>query len=88
LLQGVLPSSIQFEQVLPLLDPSNDPSLTKRGTFPQKVRRHSAHFSSSRHAALAWVALAAWWPPPPLQASSSLAACLPAHLFTAQHAIA
>ncbi|KAL4419835.1 hypothetical protein ABPG75_006933 [Micractinium tetrahymenae] len=35
--QGTAPSGLQFTQILPLLDPDNDPSLKTRGTFPAKV---------------------------------------------------
>ncbi|KAL4435412.1 hypothetical protein ABPG77_006174 [Micractinium sp. CCAP 211/92] len=35
--QGSAPTGLQFTQILPLLDPNNDPSLKTRGTFPAKV---------------------------------------------------
>ncbi|EFN53671.1 hypothetical protein CHLNCDRAFT_136442 [Chlorella variabilis] len=35
--QGVAPSAIVFEQILPLLDPDHDISLSTRGAFPQKL---------------------------------------------------
>ena len=35
--QGAQPPNVRFEQILPLVDPDNDPSLATRGNFPDKV---------------------------------------------------
>jgi hypothetical protein len=35
--QGAQPTNVRFEQILPLVDPDNDPSLATRGIFPDKV---------------------------------------------------
>lgn len=35
--QGAAPTGLQFTQILPLVDPNNDPSLKSRGAFPAKV---------------------------------------------------
>lgn len=56
------PGLLQFTQVLPLLDPDNDPSLKTRGAFPAKVPkqpcvgscrdpRHRSASCAARHAA-------------------------------------
>lgn len=36
-----LPSKFNFTQILPLVDPANDPSLRTRGNFTDKVRQRA-----------------------------------------------